>query len=76
MKMSRLLIGIDDRDLNLLADPTSRTKSLGCSVCMRVKPHSVDCRVRVRANVVSSVDTRYIVGSSLLLPVALDALPL
>ena len=58
MKMSRLCTGMGDRELNLPVDPTSRTKSLGCSVCMSVNPHNADGRVRVRAKVVSSVDTR------------------
>ena len=58
MKMSKLFTSINSRELNLPAYPTFRTKCLGCSVCTRVKPHSVDWRVRVRANVVSSVDAR------------------
>ena len=58
LKMSRLFTGTGDQDLNLPAVSTSRMKSLGCSVCTRMKLHSVDWRVRVRVNVVSSVDTR------------------
>ena len=56
--MSRLFTGIDDQDMNLPADPTLRTKCLGYSVCTREKPHCVGWRVRVSANVVSSVNTR------------------
>ena len=61
--MSKLLTGIVFLVLNLPELPISSINSFGCSVWIMVNPHNDDCRVWVSANVVSSVDTRYIVDS-------------